>query len=132
MHRNRTLYAGLILLVTVIGGSSRLPIARHFPAFFAEYAGDTFWALLVYVCLGFLFPTWRIRTIALSSLAIAYGVEVFQLYQAPWINAVRETFLGAVLLGSGFLWSDFLCYTAGVAMGVAGETFSDPTKEREV
>ncbi|MEN8216136.1 MAG: DUF2809 domain-containing protein, partial [Pseudomonadota bacterium] len=29
--------------------------------------------------------------------------------------------LGALVLGHGFLWSDLVCYSVGVAMGVVGE-----------
>ena len=121
MQRKRSTSLLLILMVTVVGGSSRLPVSEASPEFFRTYAGDTFWALLVYVCLGFLFPSWSIRCLGVLTLFLAYGVEIFQLYQAPWIQAVRETIFGKILLGSGFLWSDFVCYTLGTAMGVLGE-----------
>lgn len=111
----------LILIVTLIGGGSRLSVTEHFPEFYRIYAGDTFWSLLVYVCLGVLFPSWSIRTLGSLTLGIAFSVETLQLYQAPWITGVRDTFAGAILLGSDFLWSDFLCYSVGCMMGVCGE-----------
>jgi len=43
-------------------------------------------------------------------------VEVSQLYRALWIDAVRGTTLGALVLGQGFLWSNFVCYVAGVGV----------------
>jgi hypothetical protein len=56
---------------------------------------------------------------AAIALAVAFAVEVSQLYHAPWIDAIRHTTLGGLALGFGFLWSDLICYTIGVALGLA-------------
>lgn len=37
-----------------------------------------------------------------------------QLYHAPWIDSIRATSLGGLVLGFGFLVSDLICYTCGV------------------
>jgi hypothetical protein len=34
---------------------------------------------------------------------------------------VRQTRLGGLVFGYGFLWLDLACYTAGVAVGYAAE-----------
>jgi hypothetical protein len=46
-----------------------------------------------------------------------------QLYQAPWLNAIRGTTLGHLVLGSTFSWTDMLAYTVGVATGATIEYF---------
>ena len=46
-----------------------------------------------------------------------YGIEISQLYQAPWIDATRATRLGGLVLGHGFLWSDMVCYSVGIGVG---------------
>ena len=119
--RHRGCYAVLIAVTIIIGGGSRLPIADSLPAVYGTYAGDTFWALLLYLCLGFIFVKAPIKRLAVVTLCIAFAVEFLQLYQAPWITAVRSTFVGSVTLGHGFLWSDLLCYSVGCGLGVAGE-----------
>jgi len=48
-------------------------------------------------------------------------VEFSQLYQAPWIDMVRSTLPGRLILGSTFNWPDLPAYTLGVAMGVGVE-----------
>jgi hypothetical protein len=63
------------------------------------------------------------KQIAFFSLLFCYAIEVSQLYQAPWINAIRNTTLGALVLGSGFLWSDLLAYALGVGMAFLIEKF---------
>ena len=35
----------------------------------------------------------------------------------PWIDQLRRSWLGALILGFGFLWSDIVCYTVGVIVG---------------
>lgn len=120
-RRNRWVYAALIAVVILAGLASRSSLAAYLPAFVASYAGDTLWALTVFLCLGFVFRTLRPWRVALAAISIAFSVEVSQLYQADWINAIRSYRLAALLLGEGFKGSDLACYTTGIAIGLAGE-----------
>ena len=121
MKRNRLYYAIIMGIVIVAGCASRSALADPWPEFLSTYAGDTLWALMVFLGLGLVLPTTGTWLIAMIVLAFAFSVEVSQLYHAPWIDSFRNTFVGAVTIGSGFLWSDFLCYTMGCAMGVIVE-----------
>jgi len=118
--RSRTLCAGLLLLTVATGLAS-----RRFPAWQPElvsrYAGDTLWAAMVFWGLALLGP--RAKTLALSggAIAIAWVVELSQLYRAPWLDAVRATRMGALALGQGFLWSDLACYVLGVCMAAIAD-----------
>jgi hypothetical protein len=56
------------------------------PEFLAEYAGDTLWALMLYLLVGTLLAGRPVLTRAAISLALAFLVEVSQLYHAPWID----------------------------------------------
>lgn len=93
----------------------------YLPEIISKYSGDILWALMVYLGFGFLFSKSLIKNIALSSLLFSFSIEISQLYQAHWINVIRETTLGALILGHGFLFSDLICYTAGILIGVAFE-----------
>jgi len=42
---------------------------------------------------------------------------------------VRGTLPGRLVLGAGFLWSDLVCYTAGVLLGL-GLSAAGPRPER--
>ncbi len=116
-RRNPWIQLALIALVIVLGLGSRR-FSSHLPSFVAAYAGDTLWALAAFLGLGLVFPRSSTVRLALSALAISFAVELSQLYHAPWIDAVRSTTAGALLLGHGFLWSDLACYTAGVGLGI--------------
>jgi hypothetical protein len=123
LRRSRPVYLIAASLVVVMGLASRR-YAADLPSFLARYAGDTLWAATVFVLIGVLRARWPTGRVAAAALATSYGVEISQLYHAPWIDAVRATRLGALVLGYGFLWSDVACYTVGVAICVALERAS--------
>ena len=127
MNRNRPLYAVLIAIVIGAGLASRSPKIQ-LPEFLSTYAGDTLWALLVFLLLGLIFPKKRTLVIALTALTVSFLVEASQLYQQDWLNQIRATRLGALTLGSGFLWSDLACYTVGILFGIIGETIGTTSK----
>ena len=79
-------------------------------------AGDAIWAMMVYYCLRFLSPTLNYRQSLIISLGFCYAIELSQIYHAPWIDGLRKTTLGGLVLGFGFLWRDILAYTLGVAL----------------
>jgi hypothetical protein len=118
--RNRLVYALALVLVIAAGLASRR-FGQVLPALVATYAGDTLWAAMVFVGLGFLFPRRTTRTLALAALAFAYADEISQLYHASWIDAIRATTPGGLVLGYGFLWSDIACYTLGVGLAACTE-----------
>ena len=110
----------LIGLVVLMGiGSRHYP--HILPRFIAAYAGDTLWALAAFLGIGLLLPRASSRTIALLAMAFSVSIELSQLYHASWIDSIRRTTLGGLILGFGFLWSDLACYAAGVGLGVCAE-----------
>ena len=112
----RWLYLAVAAVVLALGASARA-YAVALPLWLGAYAPDTLWALLVLLLVAALKPAWTARRQAGAALGFAYLIECCQLYQAPWINALRGTRLGGLVLGHGFLWSDLLCYTVGIGLG---------------
>jgi Protein of unknown function (DUF2809) len=84
--------------------------------FIHDYAGDALWAGMIYFGFRFLLPKAPFKTSVIYALFFSYGIEISQLYQADWINAIRHTKLGGLVLGFGFLWSDLLMYTIGISL----------------
>ena len=121
MNRDHSRYALTILLIIVAGLASRSSAFHHLSPFLATYAGDALWALTVFLVLGFIFPKSPTLTLAATAVAISFAVEFSQLYQAPWISMIRQTLPGKLLLGSGFLISDLVCYLIGITLGAAAE-----------
>ena len=118
--RNRLLYAVFTIVVIILGLSSR-KFAFALPDLLNEYLGDALWALMIFTGFGFLFPKIETKKLAFISLIFCYGIEISQLYHAEWIDSIRATTLGGLVLGYGFLWSDLVAYTIGVGVGMLGE-----------
>jgi hypothetical protein len=118
--RNRLLYAALAVAVVAAGllwRASFMPL----PPFLSKYGGDALWALMVFVGFGFLFHRASTLVAALLALTFSWGVEFSQLYHAPWIDAVRATLPGRLVLGSTFNWPDLPAYALGVVLGACVE-----------
>lgn len=75
--------------------------------------GDALYAVMMFLMVKFLLINTDYRKIAVISLAICFMIELSQLYDAPWFNQIRNTNLGALVFGRGFLWTDLLAYTVG-------------------
>lgn len=45
-----------------------------------------------------------------------------------WINAIRKTTIGALVLGHGFLWMDLISYFIGITIAVIIDRFLNYTK----
>jgi hypothetical protein len=129
--RNPLVQITLIALAAVLGIGSRR-YAHALPGFVTTYAGDTLWALAAFAGIGLLLPRVSTLTIALLAMILSIPVELSQLYHAPWIDSIRQTTLGGLILGFGFLWSDLACYPLGVGLGAATEIIGGivPTEER--
>jgi Protein of unknown function (DUF2809) len=121
LHRNRIGYAIAIVLVIIFGLASRR-YPQILPAILDKYPGDALWTIVVFLMGAIVLPlasTWKIAGLA---LAISYIVEFAQLYQAPWIVAIRRTTIGHLFLGSQFAWEDLVAYTVGAAIAIFGES----------
>jgi hypothetical protein len=99
--RSRMLYALLAVAVVAAGllwRSGLIPL----PQWLSNNGGDALWALMVFVGFGFLLPRASTLIVALLALTFAWGVEFSQLYHAPWIDAIRATIPGKLVLGNTF------------------------------
>ena len=121
IKRNRIFYILAVIVVIPTGLASR-KFASHLPEIINQYLGDALWALMIYLILAFLFKNRSIKWVALYSILFCYMIETSQLYHAEWIDQIRNTWFGGLVLGFGFLWSDLLAYTIGVGFGAFAET----------
>ncbi len=118
-HRGWLALAGCVVIVVGLG-SRKYP--SLFPAVLGNHTGDGLWALLVFIGCALLAPRANAARLAMVALGFAITIEVSQLYQAPWINAVRATTPGHLVLGLGFQWWDLVAYAVGVGIGFAVDT----------
>ena len=108
-------YFLFIVLFMMVGYTSRQYYSTN-GTFIHDYVGDAIWAGMIY---------WGFRTIqskstclksAIYAIIFSFAIEFLQFYHAPWIEALRHTKLGGLILGFEFLWSDLLSYTIGISI----------------
>src|SRR5256885_12955253 len=123
MERRAELSTGMVRRRNNVGcaffGSVAVGLASRkwpwlLPAALGKYPGDALWAGMVYWAVAFVAPSAPVIRVAAYAMAISYLDELSQLYQAAWINQIRATTIGHLLLGSAFSWLDLLAYTVGV------------------
>lgn len=120
-YRNRVIYGLLTAGVMIAGFLSRRLLGHY--AFIKLYVGDALWAMMVFFGFAFLFRSWPTWKVAAAALGFSICIEVSQLYHAQWIDAIRNMPLGGLILGYTFVWSDLLCYSVGVGIGVMLDVF---------
>lgn len=117
MRNNRILYFLLCISIIALGILSRkteiIPLV----------VGDILYSIMIYFLIRFLSLKTKLQKIAFVSLLVCYGIETLQLYQADWINEIRHTILGRLVLGKGFLWSDLLAYSFGITIAFLGDMY---------
>jgi hypothetical protein len=60
---------------------------------------------------------------AFFSVMFSFGIEISQLYQSDWLNSFRNTLIGGLILGRGFLLIDLLRYSLGILISIVIELF---------
>ena len=97
----------------------------------AENLGDALWATLVYLLIAWVWRRQSSVRIALATYAIAVAVECSQLCHASWLEAIRRTTVGGLVLGWGFEWGDLVAYAVGIAGCFLAERYFRPKPAAE-
>lgn len=74
---------------------------------------EMFWMFL----LAWFWPTARPVTIAFTVFLATCLLEFLQLWQPDWLQAIRATLPGRLVLGNTFTWGDFPYYVIGCLGG---------------
>lgn len=115
--RNRLIYLIMIFIVMCLGLLSR-KLTACIPDIIDLFLGDSLWALMIYLLIAMFFRSWPIRKVVFSSILFCFLIEFSQLYHNNWIDMIRRTTLGGLILGYGFLWSDLAAYLLGICFGI--------------
>ncbi|MBQ3770662.1 MAG: DUF2809 domain-containing protein [Bacteroidaceae bacterium] len=98
---------GIILLIPIGLISRRI-------GWIPTETGDALWAMMVFCLWRIVLHNKKLPTVAIVSLAHCYLVEFSQMITWRWLVSFRQTFIGHMMLGQGFLWIDLLAYSIGI------------------
>lgn len=116
-RKMRIFYLTAIIITILLGLASR-KYSSLIWEFVALNAGDILWAMMVYFGLRFLLNSKSMLLAAFLSFLFSFGIEFSQLYQAGWLNQIRDTLFGGLILGKGFLLVDLVRYSIGIFSAV--------------
>ena len=116
LNSNRLFYLMVLPAIICLGLLSRR-LNAYIPDVIDMFLGDSLWALMIYLLIRIVFINWSKKKAASFGLIFCYMIELTQLYHRNWIDAIRSTTLGGLVLGYGFLWSDLVAYLLGILLG---------------
>jgi len=119
----KRIVCSIVIVITIAVGLFVRLKKQWFPDIVNLYLGDVLYAFMMYYIVSFIAMYKAIKIKAIAALLICFAIELFQLYQAEWINVIRQTLPGRLILGSGFLWSDLLAYYIGITAAFIFEKF---------
>lgn len=114
--KKRLRYLVITIFIMIMGMLSR-KYMNIFPKVIAPFVGDMLWAMMVYFGLRFLITKLELVKTLTLAIIFSFSIETSQLYQADWINNIRATTLGGLVLGHGFLFEDLISYSLGIVIG---------------
>lgn len=115
MWLRKIIYLLLFVFCTWLAIATRTH-AHWFHPLVVKYGGDVIWAGMFLFFMRIFFSKMKLWKLALLCYALGVADELLQLYHAPWIEAIRQTRIGGLILGFGFLWSDIICYATGIVI----------------
>jgi len=124
-RRSRVIFRAALCLCIIVCGLALRGYGLHLglSAFVVKYGGSLLWGTMVYFLVALAASKLSRHSIALISVLIAVGVELFRLVHAPWLDAFRLTLPGALLLGRIFSAWNVLAYGAGIVLAMALDRF---------
>lgn len=113
MLKLRIIYLLLFIICTLVALATRSHHALFHP-FIVTYGGDIIWSGMFVFLLRIFFMNTELWKLSLLTYILGVLDELSQLSDAGWLVALRQTYLGRLIFGVGFLWSDLVCYAIGV------------------
>lgn len=129
-HLRKTYF--LAVVITMLLGLASRKFSFLLFSFLAENAGDALWAMMIYFGFRFLLLKKSMFTVMCLSILFCFGIEFSQMYQEDWINQIRGTVLGALILGKGFLPIDLVRYSIGILVAFSLDKFLILKKQKNI
>jgi hypothetical protein len=129
MNSKKSIIYVMLMAITIPIGLATRKLPQLFPAIVVKYGGDLLWAALFFFIFRLIFQKKSLLSNAIITCVFSAAIELSQLYQARWINEIRGSFFGQMVLGRGFLWSDLLCYAIGIGLAYLLSTTIEQKKK---
>jgi Protein of unknown function (DUF2809) len=127
-YSNRLIVLVNILAIVPLGYVIRF--SHILPEYFHDAGGSIAYQTVLILLVVLIHPRANRRQTAIWVCWLSCAIELLQLYQPPWLQAIRATFPGRLVLGTSFAWSDFPAYFGGSYLGWRWVTWLDRLADR--
>lgn len=114
-YRQRLVF--LVNILAIVPSGYVIRFSHILPEYFHDAGGSIAYQILLMLLVLFIYPLANLRLTAIWVCVISCAIELLQLYQPPWLQSIRATLAGRLILGTTFLWSDFPAYSIGSYLG---------------
>ncbi|NJR37870.1 MAG: DUF2809 domain-containing protein [Leptolyngbyaceae cyanobacterium CSU_1_4] len=108
-----------IVLIIPLGYSVRFSTGLGIPLL-QDIIGSLAYQVLLMLIASFFYPRASLVKIAVWVCVASCVGELLQLWQPPFLQSIRATWLGRIVLGNTFTLSDFPPYAVGSFLGWLG------------
>jgi hypothetical protein len=105
------------MLGAVLAAGYLLRFHAPVPEWVRDAAGGAAYVIFWILAAAIVFPRASPDRLCLIVLGATCAVEALQLWHPAWLQSIRATLPGRLVLGTTFAWSDFPPYLAGAAGG---------------
>lgn len=105
-----------LLPIFIAGLSSKVAPGNTWE-WFSHYGGDILYQIFLILLVLLIRPSTSPAQTAIGILIYSSAIECLQLWKPPFLQAIRPTLFGRLVLGSTFSWEDFFYYAIGSLLG---------------
>ena len=109
-----------LLLAGVIGFGYWARFSPWLPEAVRDGAGGVAYTVAAALCFAIARPVASPARNAAAGFVATCAVEFLQLWHPAWLEAIRRTLPGRLVLGTTFSWGDFPAYAIGAMLAAAG------------
>jgi len=115
--KKRLLFFIVTILITPLGFATTFYLGPG-SKWVELYAGDIFYPVFWYFLIMTIFPRLNYLLLAGFNLLFDIIIEFSQLLEIPFLENIRENFIGRTIFGSGFDKNDFMYYIFGNVISI--------------
>lgn len=116
-RKSQRIITGAILLALIPLGFATKFYTGPFASWVNNSLGGIFYEIFWCLVIFFIYPSLKSHLIALIVFIVTSALEFTQLWHAPFLEQIRESFIGRTLIGTSFTWTDFPYYAIGCVVG---------------
>jgi hypothetical protein len=111
----RSIFLINILAIVPLGYLVRF--SPFLPEVIRDLGGNIAYETLLILLVLFVKSSANRSNVAIGVFLVTCALEFLQLNRSPWLQAIRGTTIGRLILGTDFVWSDFIGYAIGCYCG---------------